>query len=399
MVLLVMVANLAWLQAHSRSLDPEPVPEEPAVAVEVERLVKVNGYRTELVYNGEVVAARSTRAAFVQGGELESVLVDEGAQVYTGQPLARLDSRALEARRSLLNARLQGARARLQELEAGPRDERRRAAEARIDRVQHQLELARDKERRRQELYRQGAIAREQWQDFSTQVNTLEAELHDARQGSLELEHGTRPEVIDAQRAEVQSVQAQLAALQVEFEDSVLRAPYTAVVARRLLDEGAVVSPGTPVLELYENQNLEVRVSLPLETETPAAVKLSHGSQGLHARFLGWLPETDPASGTRIARYRLGRRLPPGTSVEATLKREVNEPGYWLPTNALVASGKGLFSCYLVNQGRLERHQLEVLHTEAERVLVRGTISAGGLAVVSGVERLVPGQSVTSLER
>ena len=38
-----------------------------------ERLKKVVGYRSELTYSGEVVAARNTRAAFLRSGELQSV--------------------------------------------------------------------------------------------------------------------------------------------------------------------------------------------------------------------------------------------------------------------------------------------------------------------------------------
>ena len=44
--------------------------------------------------------------------------------------------------------------------------------------------------------------------------------------------------------------------------------------------------------------------------------------------------------------------------------------------------------------GRVERRDVEVLHTTAERVFVRGAIDEGDQIVGSGIHRLVPGQAV-----
>ena len=43
---------------------------------------------------------------------------------------------------------------------------------------------------------------------------------------------------------------------------------------------------------------------------------------------------------------------------------------------------------------RLARRELELLHQEADRAFVRGTLKAGELVVGEGLQRLVPGLDV-----
>jgi hypothetical protein len=43
---------------------------------------------------------------------------------------------------------------------------------------------------------------------------------------------------------------------------------------------------------------------------------------------------------------------------------------------------------------RVARRDLEVLHTESDRVLVRGTLQAGEQVITGGTHRVVPGQVV-----
>ena len=82
--------------------------------------------------------------------------------------------------------------------------------------------------------------------------------------------------------------------------------------------------------------------------------------------------------------------------------------GYWLPINSLVKSDKlngmaslrGLWSCYALieteeNQNyRAERKYLELLETQDDRVLVKGTIQAGDEIITDGTHRIIPGQLV-----
>ncbi|MEM8604913.1 MAG: biotin/lipoyl-binding protein, partial [Cyanobacteria bacterium P01_H01_bin.121] len=94
-----------------------------ALSVEVIPVTPVSQYTTEREYTGELVAGRKSVLGFERTGTIVSILVDEGDQVVSGQPLARLDIRMLEAQRLQLEAQRQEAMAQLRELETGPRQE------------------------------------------------------------------------------------------------------------------------------------------------------------------------------------------------------------------------------------------------------------------------------------
>jgi hypothetical protein len=64
---------------------------------------------------------------------------------------------------------------------------------------------------------------------------------------------------------------------------------------------------------------------------------------------------------------------------------------------SLSESERGLWSVYVLGVDDIvERRLVEVLHTEAKRVYVRGTLRDGDLVVSTGVQRIVPGQSVVA---
>lgn len=88
----------------------------------------------------------------------------------------------------------------------------------------------------------------------------------------------------------------------------------------------------------------------------------------------------------------------PGDIVNLTLMTRRHERGAWLPLSALSESTRGLWSAYAVvpadGGDRVERLELEVMHVQAGRAYLRGTFVGSVRVVSSGAHRLVPGQSV-----
>ncbi|MDA0268337.1 MAG: biotin/lipoyl-binding protein [Cyanobacteria bacterium] len=176
---------------------PAPEVAIDALAVETVVLEPVTGYTTEREYTGELTAQRSSDLGFERPGTVVTLLVDEGDRVLTGQPLARLDIRTLQAQRQQLTAQLAQAQAQLRELNAGPRREDIAAAEAAVADIQQQLELARLQRQRRQALYTEGAISLEELDQQAFGTNSLEYRLDQAQSQLDELVAGTRVEQVD----------------------------------------------------------------------------------------------------------------------------------------------------------------------------------------------------------
>ena len=380
---------------HADSKQPEKVARPLPVGVMFPE--PAEGYQKTRTFSGVIQAARSSQLSFLRAGRVQEVLVEEGEEVKAGQLLAVLDTRGLQAEKQQILARRQGATARYLELQRGPRQEPRLRAKAEVERLSSELSLARQKLERRQNLFQQGAIPQEQLDEARSKVEVARQSLQSAQQNSLELSNGTRPEVVEQAAADLAQSDATLAALQVSLEDSELRAPFSGRIAERLLDEGSVISAGSPVFLLDESGPQEALIDFPASETPPSKATLLRGKEELQATLLSLPSRIDRESHTYTARYRVQGGVP-GQPLSLQYQEFVAEPGFWLPVEALTSAGNGLWKCYSVSKSdSVEVHSLEVLHRENERVLVRGTLKSSDQVIVEGVDSVVPGQQVAKL--
>jgi multidrug efflux pump subunit AcrA (membrane-fusion protein) len=391
---------------------PQTVESRASRILPVETLTvqPVDSYEVSRTYTGEIAALRASDLGFERSGELIQVLVKEGDRVKAGQSLARLDTRNLETQRQQLEAEKARAEAQLVELKAGPRQEDINAARAAVRDLEEQLKLQQVQRSRREFLYGEGAISREELDEYTYGAQALQARLEQARSNLEELLNGTRWEQIAAQQAAVQQLDARIADVEVTVAKSTLKAPFAGIVATRQVDEGTVVGAGQSVINLVENAAPEARIGMPtgmanqLQIGSSQTVKI--GSETYSATVSSILPEVDPNTRTQIVVFALERsaipQINPGQTVRVDLIETIATQGYWLPTESLSQGIRGLWTCYVLTQPddtkpevyEIKQQSVEILHQESDRVLVRGTLQAGDRIVANGTHRLVPGQKV-----
>ena len=387
-----------------------------ALPVETLTVTPVDSYQESRFYSGTIVPRRTSELGFEYSGNITRIDVQEGDRVTTGTPLANLDSRELEATQNELQARRSQAVAKLEEMQAGARSETISAAKARVRDLNQQLELANLKSQRRKHLYAEGAISREQLDENMSNKQAMQARLDEAQSQVSELLAGTRIEQINAQQSSIKQIDASIAKLGIQLEKRVLKAPFAAIVSRKLVDEGTVVDANQPVIRLVENQALEARIGVPVNKRDRVALgseqQLAIGQKTYRAEVTSLLPEVDSDTRTVTAVLTLNESIgvSPGQVAKLKLDAEVNTSGYWLPTTALLQGGRGLWYCYALgkpaneaengdnNAFYVSRRDLEVLYTEGDRVLVRGTVSSGDRIILSGTHRIVVGQLVSPIK-
>jgi RND family efflux transporter MFP subunit len=278
--------------------------------------------------------------------------------------------------------------------------------------VAAQAAIARRNSDRRYELLERKGVSEEDADAADELANALDARATAARERLAELEGGTRVERLDAQRALVDAQSADLDALDVELERGTLRAPWAGIVSARRLDEGAVVPAGESVVRLVEEGAPEARVGIPaaLATSLQRGVEKDVELDGVvhRATVRAVLPEIDPVTRTRTVVLVLGEAtvssVAPGATVRVRVSDEVETRGAWLPRVALVKAPRGLWACYALGAPdergarRVERRLVEVIHSELDRVLVRGALVEGDAVLAEGAHRVVPNQWVTSEE-
>lgn len=400
------------------SAEDPAISNERVLPVETLTVKSVSSYSVSRSYTGEIASLRASELGFERNGQLVEVFANEGDVVQTGTPLARLDIRNLQTQRQQLLAERDRASAQLMELQAGARSEDIAAAAAAVRDVEEQLRLQQVQKTRRESLYIQGAISREELDEFSFGEGALQARLDQSRSQWEELQNGTRPEQIMAQQALVRQLDASIADLDVTIAKSTLQAPFDGVIATKQVDEGTVIGAGQPVIRLLENATPEARVGMPISAIDQLTIgdekTVYLGERPYAATVSAILPEVDAQTRTQTVVLGLesaaARQANPGQTVRVNVQEIIATEGFWLPTEALTQGIRGLWTCYVLvpeenekagqyTQYTVQPQSVEILYQNSDRVLVRGTLQPDDVVVASGPHRLVPDQRVTPVQQ
>lgn len=198
---------------------------------------------------------------------------------------------------------------------------------------------------------------------------------------------------------------AQRQSAQLELEKSTLRAPYEAVVAERLVQTGAVVAPGTPVLRLVTAMGREAHVGVPADVARRLELGKTYsiGLQGeqVSAELRSIRDDLDPATLTVGAVFDLpaSTAVAVGESAVLQIAETVDSAGGWLPISALLEAPRGLWDVLTITpdaegKKRAQRESVEILYTRGNEVFVRGTLANEVTVVASGLQRISPGDLV-----
>jgi HlyD family secretion protein len=190
------------------------------------------------------------------------VWLEEGDRARTGdtlltltQPTSRPD---VEERR----AQLASARATLRELEAGSRPREIDRARADLAAADAEADRAARDYARAKPLGASGTISRQALDAARSAADLAAARKAAAAESLRLLEEGTRPERIQAARAEVATQEAALAASQATAADLVLLAPVDGTVLSRNAEPGEMLGAGQSALTLGEMRRPWTRVYL-----------------------------------------------------------------------------------------------------------------------------------------
>lgn len=165
---------------------------------------------------GVVLAREVVEVAAEIEGRLESVTVRLGDVLEAGQSIAVVDVESRRHQRSIEQAQLTRARA-----------------------------------GERQAVLEKGRTENEYQRRLALTALLSKAEIEDARFAAE-----SAAVAVESAAAEITGVQARIAQLDATLAHRVVRAPFAGIVARRYLDPGAVVMPGSAVVRLLSSRRL-----------------------------------------------------------------------------------------------------------------------------------------------
>ena len=406
-VMIAVVATAISLGLAGRENVAESPSEATLLPVKTIVARHVSSYSERRSYTGLISAARTSNLAFHRSAELVEVLVDDGDEVAIDQPLARLDSRRLLTQRDQLVAQRSEAASRLEELQNGPRAEVIAAARAEVIDLAAQAELAKRSHVRNQSLSVNRAVTKHSFDNSELSLKAADAKHAAAQSRLAELVAGTRAEQIKAQAAAVEQLDAMQADIAIEIEDSTLKSPFAGQIAERLVDEGAILSPSTPVLRIVETGVVAARIGLPASVAARLKVGMHQSvlvdGQRFSTSVDALSPEVDLATRTRLVILRFpsgtSHAVVPGQVARLEMNATIEADGIWLPLDALSRGTRGLWTAFVAaniegQSAIVERREVEIAHTDGDRALVRGTVFDGDRVIISGTHRIVPKQRV-----
>lgn len=292
--------------------------------------VQSKNLTVRLTASGSVVPVQSVNLSPKSAGRLAELYVEQGDKVKQGQVVARMDNAEIQAQLVQARGRLAQAQAKLAEAQAGSRPEeiaqatarlaqaQARLAEARagtrteeiaqataqVEAAQAQVDLTSDQVDRYRYLAQEGAESRDRFDEVLTEdrkaraslkeaqrkleqlqngtrpeeMARLEAEVAEAQQALRQLQNGTRKEEIALAKAEVAAVGGELQTVEVQQEDTLIRAPFSGTVTQKYATVGAFVTPTTSA------------------SSTASATSTSIVAIALGLEILAKVPETDIGS-------------------------------------------------------------------------------------------------------
>ncbi|HTY16383.1 MAG TPA: efflux RND transporter periplasmic adaptor subunit [Myxococcota bacterium] len=296
---------------------------------------------------------------------IERYLVEEGQQVKAGDPLVQLDARQYQAALDSARADLLHARA--------------------------------DVELRRKELVRSREL---EHRNVSSQADLDVAE--------------NRLRVADA---EVARLEANVAKLQVDLEDTVVRAPTSGVILEKMKEVGEIAVPGgfAGSGDLIRMANLEdIRAEVDVNEADLARVRLgqparvtpdAYPERHYDARVVKMYPQINRQKGTLKVEVKIREPdawLKPDMSVRIGFLADAEPPGegaaagdqhlvVLAPREAMRSEAGSSFT-WVVTDGRLRRQPVELAGTSGDQVVVTKGLAGGEALVLGDVADLREGE-------
>ena len=315
----------------------------PVVALDVEEHIEAPG---------ELLAPNHTTVAAEVSGRITEIRVPEGSAVDSGAVVLEIDPQ----RRRL-------------EFEAA----RARAAQADAN-----LEKTRRQAMRVGELFRSRVTSQVNLDQAETDMRLAEANL-------------------DAERAELGVAERALA-------DASVGAPFAGLVARRLVNVGEFVQPGTPLFEVVSLDPIEVsfhlsevdsgRVALGQQVDVRVA---PHPDEVFRAQVKFVSPTIDTSTRTLLVKAEVPNpdgRLRPGLFASADLGVAVRRAVPMVPEEAILQRSDGSVLFLLRDRERVERRVVQTGAEQRGMVEVLEGVVPGELVVQRGHSGLIDGAQV-----
>lgn len=309
-----------------------------------QKILNVNALRIqpqmltdEYVTTGLILPDEEVALSFETSGKIVDISFTEGTTVQKGQLLAKVNDKPLQAQ---------------------------------LKRLMAQLELARNRVFRQEQLLKKDAASQEAYEEAKTSLATLEAEIEGVK---------------------------------VNISLTELHAPFDGVIGLRQVSVGAYANPSTIIAKLTKITPLKVEFSVPerYANQIHKGVNMDFSVEGFqdafHAQVYAVESSVDKDQHVFTARglyANANRKLLPGQYASILLKKEEIPDAIVIPSEAIVPE-MGVDKVFCYRSGKAMPVEINAGIRTASQVQVLSGLAVGDTIITSGTLQLRMGLPVT----
>jgi len=350
--LLVGCDNENW---NSEKIQP---PEEGS-GVKI-RVSAVEVHRGDLyipiIATGTILPQYESRVGSKISGRIERIAVDEGDYVKGDEEIVRLDQSDILLNRRRATAELEMAKASLKE--------------ARLN----VANLTKEK-KRLTSLYERKVVSEKRYDDINTAFSMAVAKM-------------------DLASAQMERANANISLASQRLKDSVVKTPFSGIVVKKYVNEGEIISPGTPLVWIMNIARIKAEVEIP-------EVKMLQLRKGILAdvvldalpdyRFHGRISRINARIDPVNRNFKVEIDIPngkqlikPGMFARITLKTNVLKNIVIVPQKALVTDNEGRDAVFVLKGEGVISRPVTIGAFNADMAEIKKGLEVGEKVIITG---------------
>ncbi|RAT96963.1 efflux RND transporter periplasmic adaptor subunit [Brevibacillus sp. Leaf182] len=370
--------------------------------VPVVKTWKVTSASTGVIANGKVAASEEIQVVTKVSGKAASVKVKEGAVVKQGDVLVTLEAADYQQQINQAQAAISGAQAKLRDTKAGARNEQLTQLGSIVTQAEASLKVVESNYNRMKALFDAGALSQAELEKSSLELEKARTGLEQAQAQYDLAKAGPTADTVAALQAEVSRLGSNLELAKSNYDNTIIRAPITGIVAKRSVDPGEMAAAGTPLMVLVNMADVKVEASVPEtqinQVKVGSTVDVKVGSLGGKV-LKGTVEFVSPISDTNSSSFPVKVKvnnqdglLRAGMVAEVMLQGQAT-PGTKLPTSAVLEKDSKHY-VYTVNDNVVHQVEVAVENASGDWTTVTNGVKDNDQIVLNPTDKLSEGSKV-----
>ena len=349
-----------------------------------------------LIVNADAVLYPRDQANIVPkiSAPVRRFLVNRGDHVRQGQLLAELESRDLAAAAQESRGQYEQAQSNYRSTTTAGVPEQMTKAQTDADAAREALDAAKTLLDSRQQLFKDGALARKQVDEAQVGYAQAKAASDTAVQHLQALQNVGGKEQINTAAAQVAAAKGHVDSAEAQASYAQVRSPINGVVTDRPVYPGEMAATGAPLLTVMDMSKVVARVNLAqdqaknVKVGNEATITPADGGELVTARVTIVSPAADPNSTTVqvwVQADNPGERMHAGQAVHVSIVAATLEGATLIPAPAVLPNAEGETIVLIVDDKNIAHEKvIQIGLREPEMVQIVAGVEVGQRVVTQG---------------